>query len=219
MNKIQEKLAKRLLYLPLDVHDKVLLWLTYKNLKPVSEICADRRRKAELIRKIRDKKFRNSYISTYNPNSPNSKRIKKWIHDASMFIATEKSGDISWHISKNKTKAFHSAKIIHLFDYQHEIEKGSLFGFPKKSVEAYAHNQTSKTKSLIPMVGTGSLKYDHPYLKNKYFTPYVFYNTCQNSITKDSQIAKKWADTIRRDIPLLAKWFEKQEKSKIKNRL
>jgi hypothetical protein len=201
MKKNQTALARRLIYLPLDIHEKILLWLAYKNLKPVSEIYILRRKQKN------------------KSDSNNLKRIRQWIEDANMHIATESAESLSWHVGPDKNKVERSAKILHLFDYQHETESGLLFGFPIKSVKGYAHSRNPKPNKTIAMVGCGDLKYNNQYLKDKYYTPYIFYNLRQDTIKSDSQTAKKWADTIRQDIPLLAQWFEKQEKTKTKNRL
>ena len=50
------------------------------------------------------------------------------------------------------------------------------------------------------------------YFDDKYYAPYVLYNIPLEYIEKDSQTAKKWADTIRKDVPKLAKWFEKRKR-------
>ena len=93
------------------------------------------------------------------------------------------------------------------------MKGGLLFGFPESSVRAYAKNRDkSETEIAQEMVGAGALVYQDPYLKDKYFTPYILYNIPKVSVRQDSQIAKKWADTIRQDVPKLASWFEKNQR-------
>lgn len=189
----EKKLANRLLYLPLDLREKILLWLAYRGLKPVSELT--------VIRRNKNTKTNNQKI----------KKVKKWIKDADMFYATDKKNLTSWHVSKDKNKAKNSAKIIHRFDYQSECQSGILFGFPKASTEAYAFNRNVKLgEDQIPMIWPG-LVYFHPYLKNQDYAPYIFYAIREDRIKEDSMVAKKWADTIRKELPILAKWFEKAE--------
>jgi len=195
----QKELSSRLLYLPLDPREKVLLWLAYKELKPVSEITTSRRGNLlSLLRRGIKRK------STYDFNSSKSQRIKKWILDAEMYFKPESEGDMSWHVGKDKSKVDLSSRIIRKFDFDNELKSGLLFGFPEKSAKAYAHNRTAKNEKQIPMVWPDK---EH-YFDDKYYAPYVFYNIPLEYVEKDSRRAKLWADTIRKDIPKLAKWVE-----------
>ncbi len=195
----QKNLAKRLLYLPLDLNEKVLLWLAYRGLKPVSDITVQRRNMALLRRGIK----------TSPPNIKNKiNRIEKWIHEAGLFYATELGHLSSWHVGRDKHQTALSAKLLHRFDYGSEYQTGILFGFPEESAKAYAHNRGVKLgERQIPMVMPGHQSL-HPYLKNKYFLPYIFYSIRADNIKEDSQVAKLWADTIRKETPILAKWYE-----------
>ena len=205
----QRELSSRLLYLPIDLKEKVLLWLTYKGLKPVSEITTSRRGNLlSLLRRGIKRK------STYDFNSSKSQRIKKWILDAGMYYEPESEGDMSWHVGKDKSKVDLSSKIIRKFDFANELKSGLLFGFPEESAKAYAHNRIAKDEKQIPMVWPDK---EH-YFDDKYYAPYVLYNIPLEHIEKDSQTAKKWADTIRKDVPKLAKWFEKKEENRRKRK-
>lgn len=204
MNNPQTKLAQRLLYLPLDVREKVLLWLTYKGLKPVSEITAERRGNIMALAKRGIRKE-----SQYNFNSSKSKRIRKWIRDAGLYLEVSRDNDTEWHIGKNKDHASESAKIIRKFDPENEVKSGLLFGYPEASTRAYTSNKGKDFDEIKKiMVGTGGLQYEDPFLKDKYYAPYIFYNMPKNRVKEESQIAKTWADTIRKDVPKLAAWFE-----------
>jgi len=202
----QVDLANRLLYLPLDLREKVLLWLTYKGLKPVSELTVERRGNAFALAKKGIRKE-----STYGYNSSNSIRIRRWIKDAGLSVAVDPKFASSWHVGKDKKQVQLSTKIIRKFDYENEIKSGTMFGFPGESVKDYAHNRTANEEGKIPMVLIGKERFSNQYLKDKYYTPYVLYGIPENMVVKESQTAKKWADTIRKDVPLLAKWFENKE--------
>jgi len=203
MKTTQNKLSSRLLYLPIDLSEKVLLWLTYKGLKPVSEITTSRRGNLMSLSRRGIKRE-----STYDFNSIKSKRIKKWILDAGLFFKPESEGNMSWHVGKDKSKVELSTEIIRKFDYDNELKSGLFFGFPEESVKAYAHNRVAKDNEQIPMVWPDK---EH-YFDDKYYAPYVLYNIPLEHIKKDSQTAKLWADTIRKDVPKLAKWFEKKKR-------
>lgn len=210
MKKKQEILAGRILYLPLDIHEKVLLWLAYKGFKPVSEITVERRGNVFALAK---KGIRRE--STYDYNSPKIKRIRKWLHDAGMYKAIESKFNTSWHVGLNKDDVILSAKILRRLDYDNEYKSGVLLGYPKESAKGYAQNRIAKSEGdKIPMVWPGD-KFNDPYLKDKYYTPYVFYAIRKDSVVEDSKIAQKWADIIRQDVPVLAKWFEKQENDRL----
>lgn len=129
-----------------------------------------------------------------------------------MFSCAEEKNDTSWHVGKNKNKVVESAKIIHKFDYENEVKSGLLLGYPEESAKAYAQNRGRSEKDVMKvMVGTGSLVYKNPYLKDKYYSPYIFYNMPKSKVVEESEVAKKWADVVRKEVPLLAKWFEKSE--------
>ncbi len=204
------------MYLSLDLQEKVLLWLTYRGLKPVSEITAEKRNKAILRKKLLGKTFRDTFVDTYDFNSPKSQRIKRWIHEAGLVFVPEPGGELSWHVGKKADQVNLSVEIIRKFDYDNELQSGLLFGFPEESAKAYAHNREVKQDQAIPMVGTGSLRFENPYLKDKYYTPYVLYNMPISRVEEDIQTAKLWADTIRKDVPKLAKWFENSEVRRLK---
>ncbi len=206
MTELEKKLARRLLYLPLDVNEKVFLWLTYRGLKPVSEITVTRRNYSRLRRLLSEKN-----LETFEPedNSQKIRRIRKWIRDAGLHIATEGKNDTSWHVGRDKDKATLSAKILHRFDYENEYKSGFLLGYPEESVKAYAHNRVLKLgENQTSMVWPG-MKFFYPFLKDKYYTPYLLYALRADRVKEDSQVAKTWADVIRKEVPTLAKWFEK----------
>lgn len=188
MTESQKMLAKRLLYLSLDLHEKVLLWLSYRGLKPVSGITVERRNIALLRRGIK----------TSPPNIKNKiNRIRKWVHDADLHYATEPGYPNAWHVGRDKNQVTLSAKILHRFDYKSEYQSGILFGFPIESAKAYAHNRILKPgENRISMI------------KPFEFSPYQFFSTRADHGREDGQIAKVWESSIRKDVPLLAKWYE-----------
>lgn len=210
MNNSKEKLASRLLYLPIDINEKVLLWLTYKGLKPVSEITVLKRNRAHLRRMMCEPLYRKSYISPYSFDSRGSKQIRKWINDAGLYLAIEPGYETAWHVGKPEELVKMSTELLHKFDIENEVKTGLMFGFPEASVRAYSENRNKSDEEIENiMTGTGNLLYKDSYLKDKYFTPYIFYNMPKSKVVEESLVAKNWADTIRKDVPKLATWFEK----------
>lgn len=178
MTNFDKKLSSRLLYLSLMLSEKVYLWLTFRGIKPVSEIVF-----------IKDKR------------NPKAKRIIKWLKDAGLYYTPESSSKNNYvgvHISKDKKKAELLNRLSPKDDKKSAFTKGVLYGFPKKAVYASAYKTS-------PMSGE---YYANTRLKDKYFVPYMLYGSRLNHIKEDSQTAKLWADTIRKEVPTLAKWFE-----------
>lgn len=207
----EKELASRLLYLSLDLYEKVLLWLTHKGLKAVSEIQAEKRDKKFLRLRLLDPEKAKAYPrEKFDINSPKTKRIRQWIADAGLTYLVSSTSDTNWYIGKNEKEIKTVMDSIQKFDIENQVQTGVLLGFPKEAAIAYAEN-LSKTyeESKKVMVGTWSDVFENEYLKDKYFAPYVLYNMTKARVEKDSEIAKKWADTIRKDVPRLAKWFEK----------
>ena len=61
------------------------------------------------------------------------------------------------------------------------------------------------------------MDFTNTFLKDKYYTSYIMYAIDARFVEKDSQVAKLWADTIRKDIPILSRWYEaKMEKRRKK---
>lgn len=199
MKKFDKKLASRLLYLPLDLNEKVLLWLTYRGLKPVSNIYV-KRRNFSLLRK-------GNVARGPAVDQKKKREIRKWIKDAGLFCLTKEN---DWYVGKNSEKVKLLTKTIDRFDSESEYETGTLLGYPRNSVKAYAFNRKAKLgQKQIPMIG--SLLSDYSALRNRYFAPYVMFSIRADSIKEDVKVAKLWADTIRKEVPLLAKWYETKE--------
>ncbi len=185
MTDFDKKLANRLLYLSLDLDSKVCLWLTYRDIKPVSAIL------------IKDK------------NELQFRKIIKWFEDAGLYHSIESDCRNCFHVSRHKEKAELSSRVLHLFDYDNEYLSGTLFGFPKDAAKAYAENRDKKSQVDKTLMLSGNEKDVHPYLSDKYYAPYILYAVRSNHIEDDSQSAKLWADTIRKEVPVLAEKFER----------
>ena len=148
--KSNSKLARRLLYLPLDLGEKVLLWLTFRGLKPVSEITIVRRNFPELRRQLRSGKRK-----IEKPNKVYLDRTKTWLEDADLaFIAEPDS--ITWHIGKDKAQVEQSAKILYRQDYQSKNKKlkRNLFKihgrtYPPKSSKSTISSGTPRLYSIF----------------------------------------------------------------------
>lgn len=212
----EEKLASRLLYLPLDTQEKIFLWLTHKGLKPVSEIQAEKRDKKYLRLRLTDPEKAKEYPKEkFDINSPKTKRIRKWIGDAGLFFLSSDPSDSNWYIGKKIEDIKIVMDSIRKFDKENQIKTGLLLGFPEEATKAYAENLGKSYEEIKKvMVGTGASVFENEYLKDKYFAPYVFYNMAKTRVEVDSETARIWADTIRKDVPKLAKWFESEQTRK-----
>ena len=183
-------LASRLLYLPLWVGDKVELWLTYKGIKPGS-----------LLSLIREKGMTQVHI----------KRIKKWLTDAGIHFQDDLGSKSGNHliISKDKKVIDQIANLKFSFESHEEdfYQLGVLLGYPPKAARAYA----SGNRELLI---TPNDK-DSP-VKGNYETPYAQFMIRSGHEKEDIKIAKIWADTIRHDIPKLARWYEDEALTPLK---
>lgn len=190
----EEDLSKRLLNLPIDLQEKVLLWLTYKGLKPVSEINAIKRELADGdLNAIKDCK----------------NEVRKWIEDAGLEYSFDSKYPDSWHVGRDKSEIDLSLSTLRIFDFENQYKTGILLGYPESSAKAYAKNRVLKlTDRPVPIIWPGNFLY-HQETKNKYFTPYIFYALSIENLENDLNVAKKWADVIRSDIPELANIYEK----------
>jgi len=125
----------------------------------------------------------------------NSKsRVEKWLKDASIFFQVDSKYSDLFHVSKNKDVATQLNKIMWSEKQTNVYKKGILYGYPKKAV---------KTFSISPAKCTVlSGKY-----KNKPWFPYARYMFRKENVKDDSKSARLWSETLKKDIPLLDKWY------------
>lgn len=183
----QDKLASQLTILPLWVVNKVELWLTYKGLKPVSLFSP--RKKDGLT------------AAQFN-------KIKKWITNAGLFIEPDPhSGDEEHFIISQNTKLLDKVKKMDFSSHalpENYHKLGVLLGYPSEATKAYAYGSSSK---LIGADDTGSP------VRNKPESSYAQFLLRKGYEKEDIKTAKIWMNTVRHDIPKIAKEFEKEIKS------
>ncbi|MFZ2202188.1 MAG: hypothetical protein WAV56_02215 [Microgenomates group bacterium] len=185
-----KNLASRLCYLPLFVSDRIKLWLTYRALKPASLIA-----------------FRGS---SYPQTPTRLHRIQKWVKDAGLFIKLDPFDPKKsvYIVSKDQSaiKKLTKMKSPPSNDDCHTM--GLLFGYPPAAVKTYSYGDPSQM--------TGSLSKDSP-VKALPEALYAEYAIRLGHEKDDLGVAKKWMETIRKDIPKLAEWYEKESKTAIEN--
>lgn len=179
MKALEKELANRLCYLPVSILGRVELWLTYKGAKPASSIV-----------------LRNPY----NPLNSKTKRILKWTEDAKLSVVPDSKNHELVHVSKDFEIAKKMSK-HHLSEKaQHIKYRGIMYGYPKEAVAEYANANLNK-------LTVADLKnFDK---KVDYWKPYCRYLIRSSQVLKDSQVAVKWANIIRKDTPKLSMWYEK----------
>lgn len=157
------------------------MWLTYKDLKPVSTT------------QLRDPKG-------------NHEKIFMWLKDAGLYYLLDEKEKDFIYLSKDAALATRASKIMWSRKPADEIEKGSLFGYPELA-----------TKSFVEQGGINAPTPDDPEKFLYYWWPYARYIKRVGHFKEDTIIAKKWADTIRKDTPKLAEWFENEiKKAKVR---
>ncbi len=176
----------RLLYLPLGILSRVEFWLVYKEVKSAA---------SSSLR----------FVSKGSKKIKGLRSVKRWLRDAGIeFVRTKGRPDII-HVSKNKKLADELSRKIFLKTAESDLEVGKLLGYPLEAVKAFSRLgfDRSDYSSLID-----SLDKESP-IRGKYWAAYARYLLRKGYEIEDSKIARLWADTIRRDIPKLAQWFEK----------
>ena len=128
-----------------------------------------------------------------------TKRIVKWLEDADLYYVIDKKHKDMIHISKDKALAEKMAKIQWSEDPKDIIFRGNKYGFPINAVKAFA-------KDLISMGDYWEIR--ERIMKYPYWH-YARYRVRSGHEFEDLQVAKKWATIIRKEVPKLAKWFEK----------
>lgn len=178
--KLSKKLAKSLEKLPISV-GRILLWLVYKGYKPLVSIVLD---------------------FDWKNNTKKQKIIFSWLKEAGLKSSLSQKFPDTLHISRSD-KLLELYKKYELKDSSnaHTI-RGNLYGFPKEVVTSYAKHFSHLEKFMT-----------HAILVEEsidwYWLPYAEYLVRIGYEKKDTEIAKKWADASRKDIPKLAKEYEK----------
>lgn len=190
----KEELAESLEKIPLNV-GKILLWLVYQDLKPMTTISDD-------------------FDWSQSPLADKSKlnlekenKILNWLKSANIKYQYSIRFPHVLHVSKDKDILDKNAKyesdesvVAHSF-------RGEAFGFGKVAAQAYA--QAAQKDPMFPndLVIHAALV---PELSKVDWYPYIGFLVRRNHELEDAEIAKKWAEICRMDIPEIAKQFEEQ---------
>lgn len=187
----------RLLKLPLDPGEKVLLWLTFIGQKPVSDI--------HVLIRDKEKLRKGEFTSKNSDIESNLVEIKTWITDAGLIYEIEKEHPTAWRVGKDKTQIIKSIDYLHNSNKDKQIELGLIFGYPKNSVEAYVNNQETTYEQFIQiMIPPRGIEGEN----SEYFWPYAIFAISKSHQDEGVKLAKLWADIIRNDLPELAKLYE-----------
>jgi len=127
-------------------------------------------------------------------NSKMTPKLEVWLREAKLHHAPDQTSPRLFFVSQDKAKAQRAAAIMWSETPADLKEKGILFGYPKAAVAAFAKGQP--LKGLLPR------NWD------KYWAAYVRYAVRPGHELEDSRVAKTWADTIRADLPAIAKKYE-----------
>lgn len=188
----EQDLAKKLNSIPLEI-GKELLWLTYKDLKPMATISDD-------------------FDWSNNPLSDQSKlnlekenQILQWLNSAGLSYKGSVKFPHALHISKDKNLLEKNSK----YELDESIEahtfRGTAYGFGNDCAKAYA--QAVQKEPMFPndLVIHAAMV---PELSKVDWYPYIGFLVRRGHEIEDAMIAKKWAEVCRKDIPEIAKEFE-----------
>lgn len=181
--KKEKSLAKELEVLPLEV-GKVNLWLVFRNAKPMASIVLN---------------------FNWGEDKNKEKQILSWFEKTNVLFNVSQKFSNTLHISKRKKALDLNKKYEMRDDFKGHYLRGLLYGFPRKAAEVYSREilkiEPIKSEKL-------TFAFDSPDLKNKYWLFYNEYFLRKNFESIDSVVAKKWADLVRKEIPVVAEQFE-----------
>jgi len=135
----------------------------------------------------------------FDTSKRNTTRIVNWLTDAEMYFSIDQKNADLIHISKSENLANKMATIQWSELKKNITFRGYSYGYPTKAVDFFAKDPHKLVQ----------IRNDEK-LKKYYWKPYVRYIVRPGYEYEDSLVAKEWGDLIRKDVPLLAKWFEKR---------
>ncbi len=135
-------------------------------------------------------------------------RLVNWLQEANVAHMPSRKRSKILHVSKDKKLLDLNQKYELGEDFATHIERGKLYGFPRKTIENYA-NAVSNDENLFPneKVVFAAMSDE---VRGHYWYPYTEYLLRKGHEYEDSLIAKKWADLARKEIPEVAKEFEER---------
>jgi len=217
----KSEIKEDLLKLPIRIDSKVNLWLVLADFKPATEVLVKETifNKEERTESASEKDFnkvvsfiknlglnhriRRQYNSGWRKIVVNGQTLKinvTFIRDVILVSKHEESVDQLYSCTTDLDRESESA----------HYQLGTLFGFPEKAVKEYAFwMRWYTTDKYFPKTLSRSID-THKMLQDCYWEPYVQYIVRKGHEKEDSLVAKHWADRIRKDLPELAKKFEKE---------
>lgn len=141
-------------------------------------------------------------------------RVLSWIKDAGLYsqldplapkkniFIVSKDPLVIRKIAKMKPPSYDNDQKKDTYDI------GILLGFPPRAVKAYA-NSKDPSIELVDSLGKNSP------VKNTPEALYANYGLTKGYEKEDIMVARKWMESIRTDIPKLARWYEREAKTAI----
>lgn len=165
----------------LSAQSKVELWLTYRGEKQASLF---------------------PFLSEFRENTDKEKEFGKWVKEAGL---QTKDINTLWVVAKEQKTVEELEKIVFSNEEKNVVRKAELYGYPAKTAGAYFRS-LAKVKEWYPQ-GTAINKMNAGGIS---WWPYVRYVVRLGKEMEDSQVAKRWQEIIRKDIPELDEAFVKE---------
>lgn len=172
----------------------VLLWLVYRDIKPMATLSTD---------------FDWSESSEADINKTNLEQetqLTKALDRMGIFYSLSKRFANTIHVSKDKKILAENEKMELLDTQDAHFKRGVFYGFGEELSSVYA-SEVIKPGEMFP-----NDKLIHatmvPELVDQYWYPYIEYLVRRGHEMEDSMIAKRWAEIIRKELPQLAKEYE-----------
>jgi hypothetical protein len=180
MNTKQQSLAKSIDDLDLRPIEKVYLWLAYKQEKPVSWIGAN---------------------FPLDINNDKTREIFTWLKEANLFYKIQPDDPTFLFVSSDPKLLEEILPVYNLDSREAILIKARLFGYPIETAEAQSSFYNLQSDGTKKILGTGfHARFDKRKFPHRWL-PYLFYTVRKGHEYEDSLVAKKWYETIKKDLP------------------
>jgi hypothetical protein len=190
-----EEIRSSFLQLPKSINQKELIWLVYRDLKPLSSISTD---------------FdwsQNSLANKERFNLKDEKDFVDWLKEAGILYTLSQRNGNTIHLSKDPVLLSKNQELELNESVDAHTFRGISYGFGEENSKAYAlaiqKTPTFPSDTIIHTIMV-------PEIISKDWYPYAAFLVRRNYELEDALPAQKWAEIIRSEVPQVAKDYETQ---------
>lgn len=132
-------------------------------------------------------------------------KIFSWLKEAKLSFSINPKDKNQIFISTDQNVVKKLAVIWQENSQTAEYKKGLLLGYPINAVKAFStYSSHPKRQKYLTSIAEATF----PKTQINYY-PYISYTVRRGKEIEDSQVAQKWSECIRKEVPKLAYWYEK----------